>query len=833
MSTGRLQFRHFDEIFDSRELAYKYLSDIVDPTKGEAYRLDETRIGEPIVVRYKDENGNTQVLLNIGSNGNKGEGVLSPFHIIDTAKLEEDIAKVSGETGEIIQLLEEEIERAKAEEQAIKDELDTTQAGAGLNDDGTYTPNDESTYLKEVASLKGADNKLDEELARVEQARKDVTGQYTDAYVPNESITTRPIAYIADATSLNDADVKLDEGLQQLNSEVLKNVVVDGVSGVVDDNIAIVNISGDTIPIGPYPSHTIPENPEGNPHPIHSNYSVLDAVTQLDINFNDFKEKLNDKVDEEIGRATLAEQSISGIVNTFSAATEAFSAATVNEIARLDATATRNKVKSTGNTIVVAEATEGTNIEVNIDNKTILSNNGELKTGLKVAPLAPGELEANVREAFRLVNNEGTPVDNTIIKIYKSSSLVSVELINIGGIDYVRITYIDNDGATQTMDLNIQQLIFEAEFKDGLVVNENGEVRVKIDPTSEVFLTVSPEGVKISGIQNAINSAVSSETERATAAENSISADVTTLSATTEAFSAGTVAKFALMENTWNTPGSIKHTIDDAFVKSVASGTAEESMFSLLRYYNDGAEHKYYASSNTKHMYHKGQILETVLDSMKDETSQLSGVTEMFSAATVNEIARLDASDTSISGDVNTLSSATEAEITRATTTEQGIQAELDTTQTGAGLNSDGTYHKHNTVGDMGNYISLAQSLDEATVMLDSALKTEETRATDAENSISGAVYTLSGVTANAIDDLQNQLDEANSKISALTADLRTLSGVVETMQTQMATTIYNTVKAILKGANREINVISNDTDKELTIGFADDAVFGPISLGD
>ena len=36
-----------------------------------------------------------------------------------------------------------------------------------------------------------------------------------------------------------------------------------------------------------------------------------------------------------------------------------------------------------------------------------------------------------------LVDNEGKPVDNTIIKIYKSSSLVSVQLIKIDNIDYV------------------------------------------------------------------------------------------------------------------------------------------------------------------------------------------------------------------------------------------------------------------------------------------------------------------------------------------------------------------------------------------------------------
>ena len=38
---GRLQFRHFSGTFESREAAYKYLSDIVDVTKGDDYRWIE------------------------------------------------------------------------------------------------------------------------------------------------------------------------------------------------------------------------------------------------------------------------------------------------------------------------------------------------------------------------------------------------------------------------------------------------------------------------------------------------------------------------------------------------------------------------------------------------------------------------------------------------------------------------------------------------------------------------------------------------------------------------------------------------------------------------
>ena len=1088
---GRLQFRHFSETFESREAAYKYLSDIVDATKGDDYRLDESRIGEPILVKYEDENGNIQALLSIGLEGEKDEGVLSPYHIIDSAKLEEEIQLISGSTGDIEQKLREEIARAIAEEKALQSEINATQTGAGLEDDGSYVPESTATYVSDATSLKDADTKLDEELARVEKARKDVTGQDTDEYVPNVSLTTRPIAYISDAESLNDADVKLDGAIQNLANETLKNVVVDGVSGVVTENIAVISISADTIPVGPFEEYT---GRATTPHPIHDDYSVLEAIKQVDTNFIEFVGTVNGKVQElsenvqtlsaetivfsasavseitrldekidaeieraeaideaireeldttqtgaglnsdgtykghdsqsegmayittatsidnatvlldkgiqaETGRATLAEQSISGIVNTFSAATEAFSAATVAEIARvdgridssntnlselsastktfsastvaeivrldtkiegeetrattaensisanvttlsstteafsaatvaeiarIDATATRNKVKSTGNTIVVTEATEGTNLETNIDNKTILSNNGELKTGLKVAPLAPSELQSNVREAFRLVDNEGTPVDNTIIKIYKSSSLVSIELINVDGIDYVRITYIDNEGVTQTMDLNIQKLIFEAEFKDGLVVNENGEVRVKIDPASEVFLTVSSEGIKVSGLQNAINTAVaaeaarataaedsisanvttlssttetfsaatvaeiarvdgridssntnlselsastktfsantvseierldtkiSDETTRAIAAEDSISANVTTLSSTTESFSAGTVAKFELMESGWNVPGSIKHTIEDAFIKSVAVGSSEDSNKSLMRYYNDGDEHKYYVSSSANDMYYNGLPLSTVIKNIEDENAQSSGAIDELSAATINEVARLDgridnettratAAENSISGTVNTLSAATESEIERVedklsdnerVTSEaiNQLKGELDKTEDGAGLNDDGTYHKHNTAGDMGNYITNANSLDDADMMLDSALKAESDRAIAAEESISGIVNTFSATTESTIRDLQEQLTEANSIIETLRTEIQTLSGVVETIESQMAENIYSTVKTMLQGASRQIKVTPDDANKQITIGFSDDAIFG------
>ena len=44
MNKGRLQFRHFESVFETREKAYKYLEDIVNSAYGEDNRLDELMI---------------------------------------------------------------------------------------------------------------------------------------------------------------------------------------------------------------------------------------------------------------------------------------------------------------------------------------------------------------------------------------------------------------------------------------------------------------------------------------------------------------------------------------------------------------------------------------------------------------------------------------------------------------------------------------------------------------------------------------------------------------------------------------------------------------------
>ena len=72
------------------------------------------------------------------------------------------------------------------------------------------------------------------------------------------------------------------------------------------------------------------------------------------------------------------------------------------------------------------------------------------------------------------------------------------------------ISYILADGTYKLAKLDYSRFLEETEFSNGLEVN-NHKIYVKVDQLSENFLSVSSAGVKLTGVQNAINTAVDAE----------------------------------------------------------------------------------------------------------------------------------------------------------------------------------------------------------------------------------------------------------------------------------------------------------------------------------
>ena len=135
--------------------------------------------------------------------------------------------------------------------------------------------------------------------------------------------------------------------------------------------------------------------------------------------------------------------------------------------------------------------------------------------------------EANVKEAWKLVNNEGTQLGSTI-KIYKDSSLKSVALSGdtstVG--QWLVFTYALSDGSEDVVAVDVSKFLVQAEFQSGVTADNSGIVHGAVYGNSESVVTaytatggangaakvlgVNGDGFYVNNIQTAINAKVNS-----------------------------------------------------------------------------------------------------------------------------------------------------------------------------------------------------------------------------------------------------------------------------------------------------------------------------------
>ena len=140
-------------------------------------------------------------------------------------------------------------------------------------------------------------------------------------------------------------------------------------------------------------------------------------------------------------------------------------------------------------------------------------------------------LGANVKEAYKLVDEDSAKAGE-YIKIYKDSALQSVVLNENQELVF---TYLLADGSESVVPVSVASFLAESEFGNGLSVNsETGVVSVKVDAESESFLTVGVDGIKLAGVQDAINDAVDTAVEAITEVTDEIDERVKELEATKE-----------------------------------------------------------------------------------------------------------------------------------------------------------------------------------------------------------------------------------------------------------------------------------------------------------
>ena len=159
-------------------------------------------------------------------------------------------------------------------------------------------------------------------------------------------------------------------------------------------------------------------------------------------------------------------------------------------------------------------AVEGTNVKAQIGNiAKALKNVSKNSAKYKVVSIEGSELTAlgtNVKEAYKVVSYTGewdSATDKadagSPIKIYKDSTLKEAKFED----QKLKLTYILANGEESPVEVDMTSLVLDTEVENG-IQNVGGKLSLKVDTASESFLTAGADGVKLSGVQTAIDDAV-------------------------------------------------------------------------------------------------------------------------------------------------------------------------------------------------------------------------------------------------------------------------------------------------------------------------------------
>jgi hypothetical protein len=190
------------------------------------------------------------------------------------------------------------------------------------------------------------------------------------------------------------------------------------------------------------------------------------------------------------------------------------SADTINvALSKLENKAAAITINDEDGSINVTPVTSGTDISVNIKTgEHVIAKDGGagIYTDLDLIKITGDTLPATVKERYQLLATDDSQI-GVNIDIAKDSHIVSITYISdpadahYQNLEYV---YIDASGDTKTEYVDVSSLVLEAEFASGVTVT-NHIAHGVVDPASESFLTVGADGFKLSGVQDAIDTAVS------------------------------------------------------------------------------------------------------------------------------------------------------------------------------------------------------------------------------------------------------------------------------------------------------------------------------------
>lgn len=474
---------------------------------------------------------------------------------------------VSGESGVTFFESANDVADAIAKLQA---EMDTTQAAVGLDADGEHIAS--SSHFTSAATT------VEAEIAALSAALEalNYTKEVGESEVFSKVIET--------------------EGKISAETKNLTAVKLSGLSATADTKIAATDTLGDAL-----------AKLQGQIDSMDKNASAVDGQVVTTV------EEADGKVTET--KANVKDLQLGGYAK--GAQTGAIeSADTINvALSKIENTIGANKIDNTDSSINVTTASTGTTIDVNIKSgEKVLMKSGDagLWTDIKISAVTPDN--TTVKEQYALIASDGSTHLGTDIKIYKDSSLVSMELVSGGTAEapkqYLRYTYIDASGVTQTTDVDVSLLLSENEFKSGVTVTAAGIVTGVVDGTSEEVivdyannttanvLSVGADGFKVSNIQNAINAAVGKATTEVTLQDDTVAGTAVAVNEHVT-LSSATADNGKVTYTIHTNDIASKKDLDDEVTRAKAAEAAFDAVIGSVK--ASGSESRTYTKSNTSY----------------------------------------------------------------------------------------------------------------------------------------------------------------------------------------------------------------------------------------
>ena len=352
---------------------------------------------------------------------------------------------------------------------------------------------------------------------------------------------------------------------------------------------------------------------------------------------------------------------------------------------------------------VIAKATDVSAAIKELDAKVAANKDAELT--YKTVKLTAEEVTAlgdvNVKEAYKVVsvNKEGTKTTvGDIIKIYKDSALVSIDYTEVNDKSkkgqFLKYVYTLADGTEKTVYVDMSKLVDQAEVEKGIQAID-GKLSIKLAEGNEAdFLTVDANGLKLSGVQTAINNAQK-------AVQDNLDAEITRAKAAEKA----NADAIKVLNGAETVTGSVAKAVADAKKELLGDAAAEYNTLGKLEDKIQALDDKATKAHTEVVAKAEGHVRVAVANST-DGTHKVVTISE-------NDIAS---------------AAALTDEINRAKAAEDKIEASV-------GLATDGSHVKTN-----GNYTSGATTVVGEIAALDiqvkanaDAIAAETTRATQAE----------------------------------------------------------------------------------------------------